>query len=114
MGTQLYDILADEDSNKVWQSNVAHINKLCVHFKQNQRQQVLSKQIVIEQVESTMRQSIQQLQEEMTSMQDRKENLDQDSEDLNSKIEKKFAELSRNRKRLQTLNAQRLVNIYCK
>lgn len=70
---------------------------------------MLGTQIVIEQIESTLRQSIQQLQAEMTSMQDRKENLDQDNEDLNIKIEKKFAELTRNRKRLQTLNAQRPV-----
>ena len=68
---------------------------------------MLGRQIVIEQIESTVRQSIQHLQEEMSSMQDRKESLDQDNEDLNSKIEKKFAELNRNRKRLQTLTAQR-------
>lgn len=45
----------------------------------------------------------------MTNWQDQKVILDQDSEDLNLKLEKKFAELNRNRKRLQTLNAQRPV-----
>ena len=64
---------------------------------------------MIEQIESTIRQSIHKLQDEMTNWQDQKVILDQDSEDLNLKLEKKFAELNRNRKRLQTLNAQRPV-----
>ncbi|KAJ6220174.1 hypothetical protein RDWZM_005986 [Blomia tropicalis] len=91
IGTKLYDIMAEENNYK------------------NQRQQVLAKQIVIEQIESTIRQSIHKLQDEMTNWQDQKVILDQDSEDLNLKLEKKFAELNRNRKRLQTLNAQRPV-----
>ena len=70
---------------------------------------MLGRQIVIENIEANLRASIGQLQSEMSSMQERKESLDQDSEDLNLKLERKAAELGRNRKRLQTLTAQRPV-----
>ena len=89
IGTQLYDLLGDEDEAR------------------RKRQQVLSKQIAIDQIEATIRQAISQLQREMSGWQERKESLDQDNEDLNTKIEKKFAELNRNRTRLQALYAQR-------
>ena len=61
----------------------------------------------MEQVESIVRQSTQQLQEEIVNMQNRKGSLEQDNDDLSDKIERKYAELNRNKKRLQTLYSQR-------
>lgn len=40
-------------------------------------------------------------------MQNRKGSLEQDNDDLSDKIERKYAELNRNKKRLQTLYSQR-------
>ena len=68
---------------------------------------MLSKQIVVEQIENNIKSSIQQLLSEQAKMQERKETLDQDNADLSGKIEKKYAELEQNRKRLQTLTLQR-------
>lgn len=61
----------------------------------------------IEQLESTLRSSIQALQNEIIDLQSQNDNLDQDSEDLNGKIERKFAELTRNRARQSALMMQR-------
>ena len=63
--------------------------------------------MVIDQIELQIRQNIRKLQEDIVDMQQRKQNIDRDNDDLNGKIEKKLAELNRNRKRLQTLQAQR-------
>lgn len=68
---------------------------------------ILGKQLSVDQVEVTVRHSTQQLQEEIVDMQNQKESQDQDNDDLNEKIDRKFNELSRNRKRLQTLQLQR-------
>ncbi|OTF76512.1 clusterin-associated protein 1-like protein, partial [Euroglyphus maynei] len=76
-------------------------------LSQDQLQKTLGKQLVIDQIELQIRQNIRQLQEEIVDMQQRKQNVDRDNDDLNGKIEKKLAELNRNRKRLQTLHAQR-------
>nr|XP_027205688.1 clusterin-associated protein 1 homolog [Dermatophagoides pteronyssinus] len=89
VATKLYDTIAEHDQNK------DHLQK------------TLNKQLVIDQIELQIRQNIRKLQEDIVDMQQRKQNIDRDNDDLNGKIEKKLAELNRNRKRLQTLQAQR-------
>ncbi|KAH7636607.1 clusterin associated protein 1 [Dermatophagoides farinae] len=89
VATKLYDTIAEHDQNK------------------DQLQKTLGKQLVIDQIESQIRQSIRQLQQDIVDMQQRKQNVDRDNDDINGKIEKKQSELNRNKKRLQTLHAQR-------
>lgn len=61
----------------------------------------------IDQIESSIRESIQILQQGIIEMQNRKETFERDIEDLDVKIERKQNELNRNKKRLQNVNAQR-------
>lgn len=89
LGTQLFDLLADEDKSR------------------QTRQATLSRPLVLEQVEGSIRQSVQALQHELNQLQESKVALDQDSEDLNAKIERKAAEVARNRRKQEQLYSQR-------
>ncbi|UXI18873.1 hypothetical protein NH340_JMT04816 [Sarcoptes scabiei] len=95
-------------TSDIYETAANFYDSISVYDKnKNDLQKAIVKQMSIDQIESSIRESIQILQQGIIEMQNRKETFERDIEDLDVKIERKQNELNRNKKRLQNVNAQR-------